>query len=461
MKVTLLGHASLLVELDGATCLMDPVFVDPFEEGAVVSCPQRTVDLDALPAVDILILSHRHPDHFDIASLGRISREVDAICPADPLIVYVLKELGFKNVHPVPPMAPIQSERFEIFPTRSEVGTVQEFGVVFRDRSGTLWNQVDTALSEATVAAVRERFGGIDLLFSMYASQNFDFFDSRRTDFPAATHRDNLASVMRIGPRMVVPGSAGFRFCGAHAWLNAFLFPISRQRFVADLHRLAPEIEARIVNPGDVLDMEGGEVKVHRAASPVASMDSDDTRLIRFDPTAPIPPLVDPNPEAELVARLAGAVDRFVNDMHEYARRGYRDGDKTIGLYRARRASYAVGVVFPDGVTAWFLYKFGGHTPRLSRAPTAPDADIVHKIAASVLVAWIEHRCSYFYARGYSRRSSTLYRLDRDGATVTVEPSPLPDLLMHFLLNVAEGSERAAKTLVDRQIAATLGSDSG
>ena len=40
MKVTLLGHASVLVEMNGATCLMDPVFFDPFEEGAVVSCPE-------------------------------------------------------------------------------------------------------------------------------------------------------------------------------------------------------------------------------------------------------------------------------------------------------------------------------------------------------------------------------------------------------------------------------------
>ena len=40
VRITLLGHAALLVEVDGATCLMDPVFFDPFEEGTVVSCPR-------------------------------------------------------------------------------------------------------------------------------------------------------------------------------------------------------------------------------------------------------------------------------------------------------------------------------------------------------------------------------------------------------------------------------------
>ncbi len=63
MKVTLLGHASVLVEMEGATCLMDPIFFDPFEEGAVVSCPKRVVHLARLPPVDTLIVSHRHPDH--------------------------------------------------------------------------------------------------------------------------------------------------------------------------------------------------------------------------------------------------------------------------------------------------------------------------------------------------------------------------------------------------------------
>ena len=45
MRITLLGHASLVVEMDGAACLMDSVFYDRFEEGAVVSCPRRTVSL--------------------------------------------------------------------------------------------------------------------------------------------------------------------------------------------------------------------------------------------------------------------------------------------------------------------------------------------------------------------------------------------------------------------------------
>jgi hypothetical protein len=92
-------------------------------------------------------------------------------------------------------------------------------------------------LSTATIATVLERFGRLDLLFAMYASQNFEFFESQSPNFPFETHRENLENILKIRPRMVAPGSAGFRFCADHAWLNAFLFPISAERFLAHLAR--------------------------------------------------------------------------------------------------------------------------------------------------------------------------------------------------------------------------------
>ena len=47
MRVTLLGHASVLVELQRRDLSDGTVFADPFEEDMVVSCPQRSIDVDA------------------------------------------------------------------------------------------------------------------------------------------------------------------------------------------------------------------------------------------------------------------------------------------------------------------------------------------------------------------------------------------------------------------------------
>jgi beta-lactamase family protein len=454
VKVALLGHASILVELAGATCLMDPVFADPFEEGAVVSCPRRTIDLGHLPPIDILIISHRHPDHFDIPSLARIRRDCDAICPADPLIVYALRQLGFAKIHPVPPMAPISSDLFKLFPTRSEVTSVREFGMVFSDRSGVFWNQVDSVLAAETIAAVADRFGRVALMFAMYASQTFDFLEDRSTRFPFEIHRQNLETVHQVRPRVAVPGSAGFRFCGEAAALNPFLFPISRERFLADLRILDEGIATHLANPGDVFVIDGECVERRPGASRVATMVEDDTHLIRFDPTQPVDALRDVNADGYSLDTLADICDRTVrHGVFEYACHAQGVEDRVIRAYREHQTRYAIEIVFPQGRAAHYCIDFGGHGPRLiTGAPAAEPADMVHRIAASALLDWLEHRKSYFYVRTCSRRHSILYRLDRQQEHVHVSPYELPDLLMHYVLNVAEGSALAAKTLVGRQL---------
>jgi len=54
--------------------------------------------------------------------------------------------------------------------------------------------------------------------------------------------------------------------------------------------------------------------------------------------------------------------------------------------------------------------------------------------------------------RAYSRRFTTLYELERKGESVRLKPLVPPDLLMHYLLNVAPGSQTAARRRVDREL---------
>src|SRR5262252_702722 len=103
MEVTLLGHASVFVQMGKTRCLMDPVFQDPFEDTAVVSCPRRSIALDEIPPVELLVISHAHLDHFDIPSLAHLARtspSADVLCPKDKTIVYALQQLGFTKIHP-------------------------------------------------------------------------------------------------------------------------------------------------------------------------------------------------------------------------------------------------------------------------------------------------------------------------------------------------------------------------
>jgi L-ascorbate metabolism protein UlaG (beta-lactamase superfamily) len=79
-KVIWLGHSSLLVQISGLTLLLDPMFGTapspvPFVGGKRYS-PVPPVDVNALPPVDAVLLSHDHYDHLDYGTIRRLHRKV-------------------------------------------------------------------------------------------------------------------------------------------------------------------------------------------------------------------------------------------------------------------------------------------------------------------------------------------------------------------------------------------------
>ena len=452
MKVTLLGHATVLVEMDGANILMDPVLQDPFEDGAVVSCPRRVIRADKLPPLDVVIISHQHPDHFDIPSLAQLPRDVCVVCPTDRAIQYALKSLGFTNVRPTEPMQRVVFKACELLTTRSSVTNVIEFGIVFKDKSGTFWNQVDSVLTHETIDQSLQAVGSIDLLFAAHASQNFGFFDDRSTGFPHDTHKSNLDTALRIKPRLTVPGAAGFRFAGEIEWCNAFLFPISREQFVADLHRLDPNLATAIANPGDVFEIGGAAVQHRAGASAVAQTLEEDTWRLRFDPTAAIPPLKDTNPDQYPDDQLRSEVASVISGIEAFLRMSYANSVKLVDLFRELAMSYAIEVVFPDGPQRYRI-QFARDDFRIETGPAAAvGAQMEHKITASALTGWARRERSYFYVRAFSRTFSTLHELKVVDGNVTVTPRLVPDLLAGYITYKIEGAQPSMLLLLDHMI---------
>jgi L-ascorbate metabolism protein UlaG (beta-lactamase superfamily) len=81
-----LGHATFLIRLNGWTILTDPVFSQKIgpELGRLVTVgPPRLVPpaipLDALPPLDLILVSHAHMDHFDLPSLRRLGRRAPLV----------------------------------------------------------------------------------------------------------------------------------------------------------------------------------------------------------------------------------------------------------------------------------------------------------------------------------------------------------------------------------------------
>src|SRR5437762_5901692 len=94
MKVTYIGHATLLLEIGGATILTDPNFDTKL--GRIlprVSAPG--IALEKLPALDAILLTHAHADHLSFDSLERLPRRVPLFAP--PVIAKWLRRLGFDH----------------------------------------------------------------------------------------------------------------------------------------------------------------------------------------------------------------------------------------------------------------------------------------------------------------------------------------------------------------------------
>lgn len=80
LRATWLGHSTVLLEVDGARVLTDPVWgerVSPVSFAGPKRFQPVPVSLDALPAIDAVIVSHDHFDHLDHPTiLALAKREV-------------------------------------------------------------------------------------------------------------------------------------------------------------------------------------------------------------------------------------------------------------------------------------------------------------------------------------------------------------------------------------------------
>ena len=76
-SITWIGHATMLVRMDGVTLLTDPMFSERASPIAFLG-PKRLVPpgvpLDTLPPIDFVTLSHSHYDHTDLPSIAALAK---------------------------------------------------------------------------------------------------------------------------------------------------------------------------------------------------------------------------------------------------------------------------------------------------------------------------------------------------------------------------------------------------
>ena len=178
LRVTWLGHSTMLIEIDGLRVLTDPVW-GPRASPSRLAGPKRfqpvPVPLRAMPPIDLVIVSHDHYDHLDYPTIRELAKRevpfvtslgVGAHLEAWGVQPGRIVELDWWESHTLPntglTVTAAPSQHFS--------------GRGLKDRNATLWSSLvvrsqkhavffsgDTGLT-TEYRTIRERLGPFDLV---------------------------------------------------------------------------------------------------------------------------------------------------------------------------------------------------------------------------------------------------------------------------------------------------------
>lgn len=241
-SITWLGHATVLLEIDGTRLLTDPVLgrrVGPLVRVA------RGVSPETIERIDAVLLSHLHSDHAHVHSLRRAARSAPVIAP--PAAGPWLRRRGLSDVRELAPgeETRIGSLRVTATPAqhdgrRHPLGPAAEpVGFAVRG-SRSVYFAGDTDL----FAEMARLAGSIDVALLPVAGWG-------PTLGPGHLDPERAAQAAAlIGPSIAIPIHWGTL---ALAWAAGA--GLDRQRpardFAEATARLAPAVEVRILAPGE------------------------------------------------------------------------------------------------------------------------------------------------------------------------------------------------------------------
>jgi L-ascorbate metabolism protein UlaG (beta-lactamase superfamily) len=247
-RITWLGHATVLLEAGGARLLTDPLLrgrVAHLRRHAPAPAPEL------IEGIDAVLISHLHLDHLDVASLRRLDRGVRIVVPAGG--GSVLRRLGFANATElrVGEEARIAGADVRAVPAvhdgrRHPLGPIAEaIGFVVAG-ARRVYFAGDTDVFDGMAQATGPLDAALLPVWGWGPSLGPGHMDPRAAARAAALLR----------PRIAVPIHWGTFFPIGLRRRRGHLLVEPPRAFVRHAAELAPEVEVRVLAPGETLALD-------------------------------------------------------------------------------------------------------------------------------------------------------------------------------------------------------------
>lgn len=408
----------MLIQSKETTILTDPVWFDYLWEEINVLCPSIDLDKNKIPEVDILNISHRHQDHCDVRTLAYliknqsiIKADTTVLVPKDDILIEVVKELEYKNIHVVADFEPIEFNDITLTPTPSlnEGDNFPEHGLLVNDGEVTIWNQVDTIVNPEIISYIHKLYEQIDFAHSRFLPLLEGSFTHHKTvSLPFEEYSSYLKVIGALRPKFVVPGSAAFRYRDELAFMNRYSFPTTQEQYLADLADFCPDIKSSTFFSGDVAYISKSGVNIERQASQFVRVMEDDSNKIVFKPVM----------EVSSIHSLTSDLDQHekeMNTIEEYIKNKFISKINSCGMldgWRYWQTLYQLEVFGPNGSSDIWSIDFRDQDLQIIK-DSLKKINLYEGIAASDLVSLIEGKTSWDFVgiSGNYRTFGNIYRV--------------------------------------------------
>jgi len=285
---TFLGHQGWMVRTERTCVLIDPLLREDFGELHALAYrvfPPRVLTAEAFPAVDAVLLSHEHDDHFDIPSLARLDRAIPIHLSvrSSSAARDLLATMGF-TVHPWVPGAATRIGDLEAMPfTGDHVATScgdewDTLPYLIRSTSGhgSLFSMVDIPLTHQHVAWAAEKAARPGLVRwtcnSLDWSHMADYLRERTEAteqfFVAMGTGHKLITTLWGTPAAMMTCAGGFAFHGDKAWLNERVFCVDTEAVCAMMTRVYKKEKFVAAIPGQTFVLVANKLNAIEPSTP-------------------------------------------------------------------------------------------------------------------------------------------------------------------------------------------------